>query len=136
MVANVQTVAFTGFEGALVEVETDSKQGLPGIQIVGMGSRAIDEARERVRSAIRNSLLTFPARKITVNLAPAELPKEGAHFDLPIALSILIASEQLRQTEVKAAIFAGELALDGALRPIRGAISIAETAHRLGYADL
>jgi len=136
MVAHVHTVAFTGLEGALVEVETDNKQGLPGIQIVGMGSRAIDEARERVRSAIRNSLLSFPARKITVNLAPAELPKEGAHFDLPIALSILIASDQLRQTEVKGAIFAGELALDGTLRPIRGAISIAETARRLGYTHL
>lgn len=133
MVAHVQTVALVGFEGALIDVEVDSKQGLPGMQVVGMGNRAIDEARERVRSAIRNSLLTFPPRKLTINLAPAELPKEGAHFDLPIALAILIASDQLRQTEVKDAIFAGELALDGSLRPIRGAINIAETAKASGF---
>lgn len=133
MVAVVHTVAFIGFEGALVEVETDSRQGLPGIRIVGMGSRAIDEARERIRGAVRNSLLTFPARKVTINLAPAELPKEGAHFDLSLALSILIASDQLRQTEVAGAIFVGELGLEGDVKPIRGAITIAETAHRLGY---
>ncbi|MDB5161502.1 MAG: putative bifunctional enzyme and transcriptional regulator [Candidatus Saccharibacteria bacterium] len=112
------------------------KQGLPGIQIVGMGSKAIDEARERVRSAISNSLLTFPARKLTVNLAPAELPKQGAHFDLPIAISILIVSGQLKQTEVKGASFAGELALDGTLRSIRGSLSIAETAQATGLETL
>jgi len=133
MVAKVMTVALVGFDGALVEVETDSKQGLPGIQIVGMGNKAIDEARERVRSAITNSLLEFPARKLTINLAPAELPKDGAHYDLPIALSILITNRILRQTEVDAAIFAGELGLDGTLRPIRGSINIAETAKRLGF---
>jgi magnesium chelatase family protein len=132
MVAKVGTVALVGFEGALVEIETDSKQGLPGIQIVGMGNKAVDEARERVRSAITNSLLSFPPRKLTINLAPAELPKDGAHFDLPIALSVLVASGQLRQTEVDKAIFAGELALDGVLRPIRGAISIAETCRNAG----
>lgn len=112
------------------------KQGLPSIQIVGMGSKAIDEARERVRSAIGNSLLTFPARKLTINLAPAELPKQGAHFDLPIAISILIVSGQLKQTEVKSAAFAGELALDGTLRPIRGTLSIAETAVQSGLNTL
>lgn len=133
MVAKVMTVALVGFDGALVEVETDSKQGLPGIQIVGMGNKAIDEARERVRSAITNSLLEFPTRKLTINLAPAELPKDGAHYDLPIALSILITNGMLRQTEVNNAIFAGELGLDGALRPIRGSINIAETAKRLGF---
>jgi magnesium chelatase family protein len=136
MVAKVGTVALVGFEGALVEIETDSKQGLPGIQIVGMGNKAVDEARERVRSAITNSLLSFPPKKLTINLAPAELPKDGAHFDLPIALSILIASDQLRQTEVNQAIFAGELALDGELRPIRGAINIAETAKKAGFTEV
>ncbi|MEO6109396.1 MAG: YifB family Mg chelatase-like AAA ATPase [Candidatus Saccharimonadales bacterium] len=136
MVAKVNTVALIGFDGALIEVEADIKQGLPGIQIVGMGSKAIDEARERVRSAISNSLLTFPPRKLTINLAPAELPKEGAHFDLPIAISILIASGQLKQTEVNGAAFAGELALTGELRPIRGAITLAETAHKAGLNTL
>lgn len=136
MIARVHTVALTGFEGALVEVETDIKQGLPGIHLVGMGNKAIDEARERVRSAIPNSLLDFPARKLIINLAPAELPKDGAHYDLAIAVSILIASGQLRSTEVKNAIFAGELSLGGELRAIRGVINIAETARDNGYSRL
>ncbi|MFZ1360946.1 MAG: YifB family Mg chelatase-like AAA ATPase [Candidatus Saccharimonadales bacterium] len=130
MIGNIKTAALVGFDGALIEVESDAKKGLPSMQIVGMGNKAIDEAKERVRSAIANSLLEFPAKKITINLAPAELPKDGAHFDLPIALSVLTVSGQLRTTEVADAIFAGELALDGSLRPIRGAITIAETARQ------
>jgi magnesium chelatase family protein len=130
MVAVVQSVALTGFDGSLIEVETDSKAGLPGMQIVGMGNKAIDEARERVRSAISNSLLDFPARKLIINLAPAELPKDGTQFDVPIALSILIAAGTLQQSQVNGAVFAGELALDGRLRPIRGAIVVAEAAKR------
>ncbi len=133
MIARVGTVALIGFEGALVEVETDIKQGLPAMHIVGMGNKAVDEARERVRSALSNSLLDFPARKVIVNLAPAELPKDGAHFDLPIALSILVASGQLRASQVAGAVFAGELSLSGELRPIRGAITIAEVAYTAGY---
>jgi len=136
MVAKIASIALSGFDGALIEVETDMKQGLPGIQIVGMGNKAIDEARERVRSAIPHSLLQFPPRKFTINLAPAELPKDGSHFDLPIALSLLVASGQLKQTEVDGAIFAGELALDGNLRPIRGAITIAEATLYHGVAQL
>jgi magnesium chelatase family protein len=130
MVAVVQSVALTGFDGSLIEVETDSKAGLPGMQIVGMGNKAIDEARERVRSAISNSLLDFPARKLIINLAPAELPKDGTQFDVPIALSILIAAGAMQQSQVTGAVFAGELALDGRLRPIRGAIVVAEAAKR------
>lgn len=133
MVAHITSVAPIGFEGSIIEVESDAKKGLPTIQIVGMGNKAIDEAKERVRSAIANSLLEFPAKKITINLAPAELPKDGAHFDLPIALSILVVSGQLRQIEVDNAVFAGELALDGSLRPIKGAINIAETARSSGF---
>jgi magnesium chelatase family protein len=136
MIAKVISVALTGFSAALIEVETDLKQGLPGIQIVGMGNKAVDEARERVRSAIPHSLLTFPPRKFTINLAPAELPKDGTHFDLPIALSILVASGQLRQSEVSNAIFVGELALDGSLRPIRGAAHCAEAAIKAGLARI
>jgi len=131
-VAKVLSVAPVGFEGSLIEVEADSSKGLPSLQIVGMGSKAIDEAKERVRSAVKNSLLEFPARKVTINLAPAELPKDGTHYDLPIALAILISSGQLQQTEVESALFAGELALDGSIRPIKGAITIAETARVQG----
>lgn len=136
MIGKIHTVALVGFDGEIVHVESDAKKGLPSIQIVGMGNKAVDEAKERVRSAITNSLLEFPAKKLTINLAPAELPKDGAHFDLPIALSILVVSGQLKQTEVDDALFAGELALDGSLRPIKGAINIAETARRMNISTV
>ena len=132
LVAKVYSVAPVGFDGFLVEVESDALKGLPGLQIVGLGNKAIDEAKERVRSAITNSLLDYPAKKITINLAPAELPKDGTHFDLPIALAILISSGQLRQEELEGSIFAGELALDGTIRPIRNTITIAEAAKKSG----
>lgn len=135
-VARVFSGALVGFDGALIEVEADMKTGLPNLQVVGMGNKAIDEARQRVRSAISNSLLDFPPQKITVNLAPAELPKDGTHLDLPIALSILVASGQLKQTEVNEALFAGELALNGSIRPIRGAVTLAELARSQGLKRL
>lgn len=135
-VAKVYSVAPVGFEGSLIEVESDMKNGLPSLQVVGLGNKAIDEARERIRSAIGNSLLEFPAKKLIINLAPAELPKDGSHYDLPMALSLLTASKQLRQEEVANAVFAGELALDGTLRPVRAVISIAETARRNGIKTL
>ncbi len=127
-VARVLSIAPIGFEGRIVEVESDIKRGLPALQIVGLGNKAIDEAKERVRSAIFNSSLDFPAQKIVINLAPAELPKDGTHYDLAIAISILTAASELRQNEVESIVFAGELALDGTLRPVRGAILIAEAA--------
>ena len=130
MIARIYTAALHSFDGDLVEVETDMKQGLPGIHIVGMGNKAVDEARERIRSAITHSLLSAPPHKFVINLAPAELPKDGAHFDLALALGLLVATKQLQQTEVSGALFAGELSLDGTLKPIRGAVSIAETAKR------
>ena len=135
-VAKVLSVAPIGFEGQLIEVESDTKKGLPAIQIVGLGNKAIDEAKERVRSAIANSLLDFPAQKIVINLAPAEIPKDGTHYDLPIALAILAGSGQLRQHELDDAVFTGELALNGDLRPIKGAVSIAETAREAGISTV
>lgn len=131
-VAKVFSMAPIGFDGHKIEVESDATKGLPTLQIVGLGNKAIDEARERVKSAITNSLLEYPAKRITINLAPAELPKDGTHYDLPIALAILVSSGQLRQKEVDGAAFAGELALDGTLRPIKGAITIAEAARKAG----
>lgn len=136
MVAHIFTVAPLGFEGTLVEVESDIKKGLPSIQIVGLGTKSVDEAKERVRSAITNSLLEFPTKKITINLAPAELVKDGAHYDIPIALSILVSSGQLRQSEVEDSAFAGELALDGSIRPIKGVINIAEAAKKARISKL
>lgn len=136
VVAKVMTVAPIGFEGRIIEVESDTTKGLPSLQIVGMGSKAIDEAKERVKSAITNSLLEYPARRITINLAPAETPKDGTHYDLPIALAVLASSGQIKQEELASAIFAGELALDGNLRPIRGVIVFAEAAKRKGFTRL
>jgi magnesium chelatase family protein len=133
MVARVITVAPIGFDGSIVEVESDASRALPSLQIVGLGNKAIDEAKERVRSAITNSLLEFPKKRITINLAPAELPKDGAHYDLPIALAILCVSDQLQQKELDDAVFAGELALDGSLRPIKGAVNITQLAKQAGY---
>lgn len=128
MVSKVLSATPYGFHSQLIETEGDLSRGLPGVQIVGMGNKAIDEARDRVRSAIKNAGLDFPKGKITINLAPAELPKDGTHFDLPIALSILCLGGAIRQESLNGALFAGELALDGSVRPIRSAITIAEAA--------
>jgi magnesium chelatase family protein len=135
-VAKVMTVAPVGFDGYIVEVESDMTKGLPGLQIVGLANKSIDEAKERVKSAIANSLLEYPAKRITVNLAPAELPKDGTHYDLPIALAVLTSSGQIRQPELANATFAGELALDGSLRPVSGIVTIAETARQAGVQTL
>lgn len=135
-VAGVLTAAPVGYDGVTVEVECDMKAGLPSLSIVGLGSKAIDEAKERVRSAIANSLLDFPAKKFVINLAPAELPKDGSHYDLAIAVAILAASGQVMAREVTGAVFAGELGLDGRLRPVRGIISIAEVARDSGNTTL
>jgi magnesium chelatase family protein len=122
MLAKVISAAVVGLDAVPVEVEVDiAAQGLPSFTIVGLPDKAVDEAKERVRSAIRNSGADFPPKKITVNLAPADLPKEGPSYDLPIALGILIASGQLR-AEIADAVFSGELSLDGRIRPINGAL--------------
>ncbi len=133
MVTRVITVAPIGFDSTIIEVECDASKSLPSLQIVGLGNKAIDEAKERVRSAITNSLLDFPKKRITINLAPAEMPKDGAHYDLPIALAILCVSGQIQQSELYESVFAGELALDGSVRPIRGAINITQMAKTSGY---
>lgn len=132
MVAKINSIALNGFNGTLVVVETDIRNGLPGIQIVGMGNKAVNEARERVRSGLKNSNLELPAKKITINLAPADLPKDGTHLDLPIAVSVLVASGQLKHSEAEDCLFIGELALDGALRPVRGALLSIEVARHHG----
>ncbi len=126
MISKVISAAPIGYEAEIIEVEGDSSKGLPTLQIVGMGNKAIDEAKERVRSAIKNSSLDFPAKKITINLAPAEIPKDGTTFDLPIAISILIISGQIKQTEVAGRAFVGELSLNGDIRPVKGILNILE----------
>ena len=136
MIARIISATTVGFNGQIIEVECDASKGLPTLQIVGLGNKAIDEAKERVRSAIKNSHLDFPARKVTINLAPANIPKDGAHFDLPIALAITSVNGQLRPEDTAEKVFAGELSLDGSLRSIRGAIHLAETAKQAGYKEI
>lgn len=129
MLAKVLSAAIVGLDAVPVEVEVDiASQGLPSFTIVGLPDKAVEEAKERVRSAIKNSGADFPAKRITVNLAPADLPKEGPSYDLPIAIGILIASGQLNNADIKNALFAGELSLDGRVRSITGTLSQAVLA--------
>ena len=136
MTARAYSIAPVGYDGHLIEVECDTTRGLPTLQIVGLGNKAIDEAKERVRSAIANSHLDFPSNRVTVNLAPADLPKDGSHYDLPIAISILAQSKQINPQALEDIVFAGELSLSGELRSIRGAIVMAESARKAGKTTL
>ena len=122
-----------GYNGRLVTVEGDITQGLPCFNIVGMASKIIGESRDRIRSAIRNSFFNFPKHKVIINLAPAELRKDGTHLDLPIALAILSLSQQLLPTDLVNRMFIGELSLNGDIKPIKGILNIIETAkmHRI-----
>ena len=136
MIAQTFTAIPFGFAGRIVEVESDSNHGLPSFNIVGMANKTVSESRERVKSAIVNSNFSFPATKITVNLAPAELLKDGAFFDLPIALSVLVLSGQLLSTDLTDRLFVGELSLDGKLRPVRGIINIVQAAREAGFKEV
>ena len=124
-VAVVKSRALTGMDAPEVVVEAHLANGLPAFTLVGLPETEVKEARDRVRAAIQNARFEFPARRITVNLAPADLPKESGRFDLPIALAILAASGQIPGKLLDQAEFAGELALTGELRPVRGALAMA-----------
>jgi len=128
----VYTRAALGVKAPLISVEVHLSNGLPGLTLVGLPETTVKEARDRVRSAIINSGYTFPAKKITINLAPADLPKEGGRYDLPIAIALLAASEQLSSSRLSTHEFVGELALTGALRGVPGAISGALAAIQAG----
>lgn len=121
--------ALTGMEAPLVTVEVHLANGLPSFTIVGLPETEVKESKDRVRAALLNARFEFPSRRITVNLAPADLPKESGRFDLPIAIGILVASGQIPGDKLKQYEFAGELALTGDLRPIRGALAMAFKAH-------
>jgi magnesium chelatase family protein len=136
MLAAVRSAALVGIDAYDVTVEVDAAQGLPQWTIVGLAASAVKESRERVGAALVNSGFNVPPRRITVNLAPADVRKEGTAFDLPIAIGILVATGQLDAAVVAARMFVGELGLDGALRTMRGALSIARHAHRAGIVTL
>ena len=136
MIAKIQAAIPFGFEGKLVEVEGDMNRGLPAFNIVGMASKTVNEAKERVKSAIVNSGFSFPDKKVTISLAPAELQKDGAYLDLPIALSVLVLSGQLLKTDVAKRLFVGELSLTGELRAVKGIINIVEAAKEAGVSEI
>ena len=129
MLAKVITCAVVGLEGAIVEVEVDIAPGLPSFTIVGLPDTAVQEAKERVRAAIRNSDCAFPTRRIVVNLAPAYLKKAGPAYDLPIAVGILLSSEQI-SADVSQTVILGELSLDGSLRHTNGILPMVALAHQ------
>ncbi|MCD6289269.1 MAG: YifB family Mg chelatase-like AAA ATPase [Anaerolineae bacterium] len=132
MLSRVTSCALIGLDGALVEVEVDIASGLPGLTIVGLPDTAVKESSERVRAAIRNSGFQWPTRRITVNLAPADLRKEGPAYDLPIAVGILIATEQVWADAVEDALVVGELSLDGSVRHVNGILPMAALARQQG----
>ncbi len=133
MIAKVICYALNGLEGIPVEVETDVNKGIPGYEMVGLPDAAVKESKERVRSALKNSGLLFPVNKITVNFAPADVKKEGAAFDLAVAVSLLKASEQLIGVELGRTVFLGELALNGDVRPVNGMLPILISAKAHGF---
>src|SRR3990172_9818469 len=136
MLATVVSATIVGLEALPVSVEVDVGSGLPSFAIVGLPDAAVQEARERVRAAIRNSGFELPPRRIVVNLAPGDRRKEGPTLDLPIALAILIATAQLPRQAVEGYLAVGELALDGTLRPVPGVLPVAQTARVLGARGL
>ena len=133
MLAKLISYALSGVDGFKVEIEVDLNAGLPSYEIVGLGDTAVKESKERVRSAIKNSLFAFPLKKITINLAPADSKKEGSYFDLAIAVAILAASEQIEDKSYKDYVMIGELSLDGTLRHIKGVMPLLISALQAGY---
>lgn len=128
MVARTYTVAFEGVEARIVEVQCAVAPGMPAFSVVGLPDKAVSEARDRVRAALTGLAIALPSKRITINLSPADLPKEGSHFDLPIALALLAAIDVLPRDEVEATVSLGELSLDGRLVPVSGALPAAMAA--------
>ncbi|MFA5146207.1 MAG: YifB family Mg chelatase-like AAA ATPase [Candidatus Omnitrophota bacterium] len=136
MIAKIYSGCVMGVDAYEVTVETDIGGGLPGFNIVGLPDIAIKESRDRIKSAIKNSNFSFPAKKVTINLAPADIKKEGSSFDLPIALSILAAEGVIDPAQVSTYVFCGELSLDGRLKPIKGVLPIAMALKKMGRSVL
>jgi magnesium chelatase family protein len=136
MLAKVESLAVNGIDGYLVQIEVDLGGGFPGFDIVGLPDVAVKESRDRVRAAIKNSCLLFHEHRITVNMAPANIKKEGSSFDLPIAVGILAANGEVNREPIADTLFVGELALDGSVRPVNGALSMAIAARDAGKKNL
>src|SRR5262245_1622456 len=136
MLARVRSGALRGIDAIVVDVEVDVASGLPHTTTVGLPDGAVREAADRIRAALRNSGFEYPPRRITVNLAPAGVRKEGSHYDLPIALGILAAHAQPPLPDLSSWCVLGELGLDGRVHPVRGVLPIAGAAQRAGLAGL
>src|SRR5213083_2350192 len=136
MLASLRTAAVFGIEACPVQVEVDVSFGFPGFTMVGLPDASVRESRDRVRADIRNSGFEFPAHRITVNLAPADVRKVGASFDLPIALGILAASGVVERRHIADLVLLGELSLDGSIHATRGVLPIASAARRDGVAGI
>ena len=132
MLARVTSGALIGIDAYPVEVEVDIAQGLPQFSTVGLPEGAVKESKDRVKSAIKNSGYDFPARRITINLAPADIRKDGAAFDLPIAIGLLCATGIVDEEQLKKFILLGELSLDGRVKPVRGVLPITVAARKWG----
>ena len=136
MLAKIYSVALSGLEGHLVEIEVDTRRSMPGFSIVGLPDTAVQEAKERVISAVKNTGIQLPRGRIIVNLAPANLKKAGAQYDLPMALGLCVYSGKITEGHFKDAIFLGELALDGTIRPVPGILATAEFVKKMGFKRL
>jgi magnesium chelatase family protein len=136
MVSKVNSCVLMGIDGCIVEVETDISNGIPNFDIVGLGDTAVRESRERVRAAVKNSGLDFPVKRITINLAPANLKKEGSVYDVSIAIGILAASGSIVCGELDAYMFLGELSLDGSIKPVSGILSMVSCACANGIKNI
>ena len=133
MLAKAKSFALNGLEGYLVNVEVDLHHALPGFAIVGLGDTAVKESQERVRSAIKNSCFNYPMMKVVANLSPADIKKEGTYFDLPLAMSILAASEQINYKSFQDYVLLGELSLDGSLQPVNGMLPLLISMQQQGF---
>jgi len=136
MLAKVNSAALYGIDALLVEVETDLASGLPQLATVGLAEGAVKESKDRIRAAVKNCGYSFPAKKITINLAPADLKKEGSAYDLPMAVGILAAEGLIQRDRLKEYLVVGELSLDGEVKPVRGALPIAVAVKREGLKGL
>jgi magnesium chelatase family protein len=136
VLARVWSAALVGIDAVKVGVETDVSNGLPGIVVVGLPDTAVQESKERVKAALKNSGYMYPLRRIVINLTPADLRKEGPSFDLPISIGILAASEQVNPQLLGDYLFLGEVSLDGSLRPVAGVLPIAAAAQKMGISGL
>jgi magnesium chelatase family protein len=133
MLARIFSCAVIGLEGVIIEIEVDIGRGLPGMTIVGLPDAAVQESRERVQSAIKNAGLPFPRKRVLVNMAPADVRKEGPVYDLPIALGVLVMSGFIPPQAVEDALVIGELSLDGGVRHVRGVLPMAAIAREGGF---